>query len=159
MYVFILSSLMVIISLILAAQLLTVTSHWPMAALAITWSTKIRRFCAGNKDILWWKLKLFGSLRYDYNPYFDPKFTPRLAAVYSPNANHNFRFTFQNGYRFPSLFEALSYVNNGRVKRVGSLEFINEGLGYLNNSYTQQSVTAFNAAVKRSQHQAMMLRL
>jgi outer membrane receptor protein involved in Fe transport len=94
------------------------------------------------------KLKLFGSLRWDYNPYFDPKFTPRLAAVYSPTQNHNFRFTFQNGYRFPSLFEALSYVNNGRVKRVGSLDFINNGLGYLDNSYTQQSVTAFNAAVK-----------
>ena len=94
------------------------------------------------------KLKLFGSVRWDYNPYFDPKFTPRLAAVYSPSQNHNFRFTFQNGYRFPSLFEALSYVNNGRVKRVGSLPFINDGLGYLENSYTQQSVVAFNNAVK-----------
>jgi iron complex outermembrane receptor protein len=93
------------------------------------------------------KLKLFGSVRWDYNPYFKPKFTPRLAAVYSVNENHNFRFTFQNGYRFPSLFEALSYVNNGRVKRVGSLPFINEGLGYLGNSYTQSSVVAFNAAV------------
>lgn len=93
------------------------------------------------------KLKVFGSVRLDYNPYYDPKFTPRLAAVYSPTENHNFRFTFQNGYRFPSLFEALSYVNNGRVKRVGSLPFINEGLGYLGNSYTQQSVVAFNAAV------------
>ncbi|WP_121812063.1 TonB-dependent receptor [Mucilaginibacter kameinonensis] len=93
------------------------------------------------------KLKLFGSIRWDRNPYFDPKFTPRLAAVYTVNQNHNFRFTFQNGYRFPSLFEALSYVNNGRVKRVGSLPFINEGLGYLGNSYTQTSVVAFNAAV------------
>ncbi|PTQ92902.1 TonB-dependent receptor-like protein [Mucilaginibacter yixingensis] len=93
------------------------------------------------------KLKLFGSIRGDYNPYFDPKFTPRLAAVYSPTEQHNFRFTFQNGYRFPSLFEALSYVNNGRVKRVGSLPFINDGLGYLNNSYTQTSVANFNAAV------------
>lgn len=93
------------------------------------------------------KLKLFGSIRADYNPYYDPKFTPRLAAVYSVNENHNFRFTFQNGYRFPSLFEALSYVNNGRVKRVGSLSFINDGLGYLQNSYTQASVANFNAAV------------
>ncbi|GGA92824.1 TonB-dependent receptor [Mucilaginibacter rubeus] len=93
------------------------------------------------------KLKVFGSIRWDRNPYFDPKFTPRLAAVYTVNQNHNFRFTFQNGYRFPSLFEALSYVNNGRVKRVGSLPFINEGLGYLGNSYTQTSVVAFNAAV------------
>ena len=93
------------------------------------------------------KLKLFGSLRYDYNPEFDPKFTPRLAAVYTFKQRHNLRFTYQQGYRFPALFEALSYVNNGRVKRVGSLSYINEGLGYLENSYTQASVVNFNAAV------------
>jgi iron complex outermembrane recepter protein len=93
------------------------------------------------------KLKLFGSLRFDYNPEFDPKFTPRLAAVYTLKEKHNFRFTYQQGYRFPALFEALSYVNNGRVKRVGSLSYINEGLGYLENSYTQASVVNFNAAV------------
>ncbi|MFP5041889.1 TonB-dependent receptor [Parasediminibacterium sp. JCM 36343] len=93
------------------------------------------------------KLKVFGSVRYDYNPYFDPKITPRVAAVYTVNQQHNFRFTFQQGYRFPSLFEALSYVNNGRVKRVGSLPFINDGLNYLNNSYYQSSVANFNDAV------------
>jgi outer membrane cobalamin receptor len=94
------------------------------------------------------KLKIFGSLRYDYNPEFDPKFTPRLAAVYTVAKKHNFRATFQKGYRFPALFEALSYVNNGRVKRVGILPIINEGLGFRENSYTQPSVAAFNAAVK-----------
>ena len=93
------------------------------------------------------KLKLFGSLRIDYNPEFDPKLTPRLAAVYTVKEKHNFRFTYQQGYRYPALFEALSYVNNGRVKRVGSLPYINEGLGYLDNSYTQASVINFNAAV------------
>jgi len=93
------------------------------------------------------RLKVFGSLRYDYNPEFKPKLTPRLAAVYTVKKNHNFRFTYQQGYRFPALFEALSYVNNGRVKRVGSLPYINEGLGYLNNSYTQASVINFNSAV------------
>ncbi|GAB2696925.1 TonB-dependent receptor [Mucilaginibacter koreensis] len=92
-------------------------------------------------------LKLFGSLRFDYNPEFNPKITPRLAAVYSPVENQNFRVTYQQGYRFPSIFEALSYVNNGRVKRVGSLSYINEGLGYLENSYTQASVIQYNAAV------------
>ncbi|WP_432712954.1 TonB-dependent receptor [Pedobacter sp.] len=93
------------------------------------------------------KLKIFGSLRYDYNPEFDPEFTPRVAAVYSPDEHHNFRVTYQQGYRFPGLFEALSYVNNGRVKRVGSLSYINEGLGYLDNSYTRASGVVFNAAV------------
>jgi iron complex outermembrane recepter protein len=93
------------------------------------------------------KLKLWGSLRIDYNPYYKPIWTPRFAAVYTFKEKHNFRFTFQDGYRFPALFEALSFVNNGRVRRVGSLPFINEGLGYLQNSYTQQSVVNFNAAV------------
>jgi outer membrane cobalamin receptor len=94
------------------------------------------------------KLKLWGSLRYDHNPEFEGKFTPRIAAVYTVSKIHNFRVTYQQGYRFPALFEALSYVNNGRVKRVGSLPYINEGLGYLDNSYTQASVATFNAAVK-----------
>ena len=48
------------------------------------------------------------------------------------------------------MFEALSYVNNGRVKRVGILPVINEGLGYRENSYTQSSVATFNAAVKQA---------
>jgi iron complex outermembrane recepter protein len=93
------------------------------------------------------RLKVFGSLRFDYNPEFDPKWTPRIAAVYTAHQKHNFRATYQQGYRFPALFEALSYVNNGRVKRVGSLSYINEGLGYLENSYTQASVVNFNAVV------------
>ncbi|WP_153799939.1 TonB-dependent receptor [Foetidibacter luteolus] len=105
-------------------------------------------FVQATKTVLDDRLKFFASLRYDNNPEFEGKFTPRLAAVYTFKRNHNFRFTYQQGYRFPSLFEALSYVNNGRVKRVGSLSYINEGLGYLDNSYTQASVVNFNAAVK-----------
>ena len=105
-------------------------------------------FAQVTKTFLEEKLKLFASLRYDYNPEFKGKFTPRVAAVYTVDKVHNFRVTYQQGYRFPALFEALSYVNNGRVKRVGSLSYINNGLGYLENSYTQSSVVAFNAAVK-----------
>jgi iron complex outermembrane receptor protein len=108
---------------------------------------KIGAFSQITKTVLDDKLKLFGSLRWDYNPEFEPKFTPRLAAVYTLKKVHNIRLTYQQGYRFPALFEALSYVNNGRVKRVGSLSYINEGLGYLDNSYTQASVINFNAIV------------
>ncbi|HTM93432.1 MAG TPA: TonB-dependent receptor [Flavisolibacter sp.] len=108
---------------------------------------KFGAFTQVTKTIIDDKLKLFGSIRWDYNPEFDPKFTPRLAAVYTLKKTHNFRVTFQQGYRFPALFEALSYVNNGRVKRVGSLSYINDGLGYLDNSYTQASVINFNAVV------------
>jgi outer membrane receptor protein involved in Fe transport len=108
---------------------------------------KVGAFSQITKTAFDERLKLFGSLRFDYNPEFDPKFTPRLAAVYTVAKNHYFRATYQQGYRFPALFEALSFVNNGRVKRVGSLSYINDGLGYLDNSYTQASVINFNAAV------------
>jgi outer membrane receptor protein involved in Fe transport len=108
---------------------------------------KFGGFAQVTKTFLEEKLKVFASLRYDYNPEFDPKLTPRIAAVYTYKEKHNFRLTFQQGYRFPALFEALSYVNNGRVKRVGSLSYIDKGLGYLENSYTQQSAINFNAAV------------
>lgn len=113
-----------------------------------TYYKKFGGFVQVTKTLLADKLKLNGSLRADYNPEFTTQFTPRIAAVYTLNDKHNFRITFQQGYRFPALFEALSYVNNGRVKRVGILPVINEGLGFRDNSYTQSSVIAFNAAVK-----------
>ena len=105
-------------------------------------------FIQGTKTLFNDKLKIWGSVRADHNTDFNTKYTPRVAAVYTIKEKHNLRFTFQKGYRFPALFEALSYVNNGRVKRVGILPIINEGLGYRDNSYTQTSVAAFNAAVK-----------
>lgn len=113
-----------------------------------TYYKKFGGFAQVTKTFFKEKLKLNASLRADYNPEFTTKFTPRFAAVYTFKEKHNFRFTYQQGYRFPALFEALSYVNNGRVKRVGILEVINEGLGFRDNSYTQSSVVAFNAAVK-----------
>lgn len=93
------------------------------------------------------KLKLFGSVRVDYNPEFKAKVNPRVAAVYTVAKRHNFRASFQNGYRFPALFEAVSFVNNGNIRRVGGLSYINEGLNYLDNSYTLSSINNFNAKV------------
>ena len=93
------------------------------------------------------KLKLNAALRVDRNPEFEAKLNPRISIVYSPVNQHNFRASFQNGYRFPSLFEALSFVNNGNVRRVGGLSKVNEGLGYLDNSYTLASIDKFTSAV------------
>ncbi|ROI01371.1 energy transducer TonB [Chryseobacterium sp. G0240] len=95
------------------------------------------------------KLKVNLALRADRNPEFETKFNPRISVVYSPVNQHNFRVSFQNGYRFPSLFEALSFVNNGNVRRVGGLSKANEGLGYLDNSYTLVSIDQFTASVNK----------
>jgi len=93
------------------------------------------------------KLKLNGSFRLDYNTEFEVKPNPRIAAVYSAAKHHNFRASYQNGWRFPALFEALSFVNNGNVRRVGGLPKVNEGLGDLENSYTLTSIDNFLATI------------
>jgi hypothetical protein len=93
------------------------------------------------------KLKVSGSARVDNNPEFSPKFNPRIALVYTAAEKHNFRVSYQNGYRFPALFEALSFLNNASVRRVGGLARVNEGIGFLENSYTLSSLDKFTAAV------------
>ncbi|WP_026463267.1 TonB-dependent receptor [Adhaeribacter aquaticus] len=93
------------------------------------------------------RLKLSASGRLDHNPEFSPKFNPRLAAVYTLAENHNFRGSYQDGYRYPALFEALSFLNNASVRRVGGLARVNEGIGFLENSYTLASFDRFTAAV------------
>jgi iron complex outermembrane recepter protein len=110
---------------------------------------KFGAFAQATKSFFNDKLKLFASLRYDYNPEFKPIYNPRFSIVYNAVKKHYFRVTYQNGYRFPALFEALSFVNNGNVRRVGGLSYINVGLGYLDNSYTLASVNTFNAAVNK----------
>lgn len=108
---------------------------------------KYGAFISATKLLLADKLKVSASVRVDNNPEFSPKVNPRLAFVYTAAEKHNFRFTYQNGFRFPSLFEALSYVNNAGVRRVGGLARVNEGLGYLENSYTLASLNNFTSAV------------
>lgn len=93
------------------------------------------------------RLKLVGSVRLDHNLEFKPTVNPRVAVVYTVKKAHSFRISYQNGFRYPSLFEALSYVNNGNVRRVGGLPGVNEGWGYLENSYTLASVDQYTAAV------------
>ena len=107
-------------------------------------------FVQATKTIFNDKLKAIASLRIDKAEYFNPKFNPRVALVYSPTNSHNLRVSYQNGFRFPTLFEGFSYVNNGGSRRLGGLPIISQSLGVFENSYTQASITAFTAAVNKS---------
>lgn len=111
--------------------------------------SKLGAFAQATKLLFEEKLKLVGSIRYDHNYDFPGRWNPRIAAVYSPNEQWNYRVSYQSGVRFPALFEALSYVNNGNVRRVGGLAKVNEGLGFLENSYTLNSLDLFTAAVNK----------
>jgi len=92
------------------------------------------------------KIKINAVARMEKNQYFDPKFNPRLALVYSPARTHTVRFAVQNGFRFPSIFEAFSNINSGGRKRVGGLPIMSQGV--FENSYTQASITQFQRAVQ-----------
>lgn len=104
-------------------------------------------FIQATKELFKEKLKLTASIRVDKSQYFDPKLNPRIAIVYSPTEKHNFRMSFQNGYRFPTLFEGFAFVNNGGVRRLGGLQVTSEHLHVFENSYINSSVTAFKSAV------------
>jgi iron complex outermembrane receptor protein len=47
------------------------------------------------------ELKLTGSIRYDKSELFDGFFSPRISAGLTVNDNHNFRASFQTGFRNP----------------------------------------------------------
>jgi iron complex outermembrane receptor protein len=102
-------------------------------------------FIQVSKSLMADKLKIGATLRVDKNDYFSLKWNPRITAVYSPAADHNVRFSYQNGYRFPSIFEAFSNVNSGGVKRVGGLSVMSNGI--FENAYLRTSIDAFQAAV------------
>ncbi len=114
---------------------------------------KVGAFVQATKELFKGKLLVSATLRLDKNEYFSPFFNPRLGLVYSPAENHNIRISYQNGYRFPSLFEAFSNVNSGGVKRVGGLEIMSLGQNIFENSYTTLSVNQFNSAIQRDKNQ------
>jgi outer membrane receptor protein involved in Fe transport len=93
------------------------------------------------------KLKFILTLRGDKNQYFNFRFNPRGSMVYSLNEDNHFRISYQNGYRFPSLFEAFSNINSGGVKRVGGLPIMSKGI--FENSYLRKTIDDFTAAVNQ----------
>lgn len=109
--------------------------------------SKIGGFVQASKQFWNDKLKLIASGRVDKAQYFNTKFNPRLAAVFSPNEQNHFRASIQNGFRFPTLFEAFSTVNNGGVIRYGGLEIMSKDQRLFENSYLRSSVDAFQGAV------------
>lgn len=92
------------------------------------------------------RFKINTVLRVEKNQYFEPKLNPRLALVYTSTTNQSFRFSFQNGYRFPSIFEGFSNINSGGRKRIGGLPIMSSGI--FENSFTQASITKFQRAVQ-----------
>jgi outer membrane cobalamin receptor len=68
------------------------------------------------------RLKVTASIRYDENEFFDPSYSPRVSLVYSAGENkeHNFRASFQTGFRNPDTQSLFIGFDVGRAVLVGA---------------------------------------
>jgi len=114
-------------------------------------------------------LKLTGSVRYDKSELFDGFFSPRLAAGFTINDNHNIRASIQTGFRNPTTQDLYIGLDVGRAILVGgavnnperdvreyglsatgqaitgAASLSVDGTGAYNNSFFASSVGAFAA--------------
>lgn len=100
-------------------------------------------FLQASKALADDRLNLTGSIRYDKNENFDGQFSPRLSAVVSPAENHNFRASFQTGFRNPTTQGQYIDLNVVTARLLGGLPRFNEMYSLTENAYTIESVQAF----------------
>lgn len=68
------------------------------------------------------RLKLSGSVRYDKNQNFKGRVNPRISAVIKAGQDHNFRVSYQTGFRIPSTQGQHIDLNTISVRLLGGLE-------------------------------------
>ena len=75
-----------------------------------------------GKKVMDDKLKLSASLRYDKQNNFDGNFSPRISAVYSTGTHkeHNFRMSYQTGFRNPTTQSLYIGLDLGPITLVGA---------------------------------------
>ena len=96
------------------------------------------------------RLRITTSLRYDKNENFKGRVTPRAAAVLTLAENHNFRASYQTGFRNPTTQDQFIFLNAGQAILVGGVPNASQGLNLYGpeaNAFTLASVQAFGAKV------------
>src|SRR6185312_10593088 len=103
-------------------------------------------FVQASKKLFDDKLKLTASIRYDKNNNFSGSFTPRFSGVYTVAKNHNFRASYQTGFRNPTPVDQFINLNVGPITILGGAPDNSKGMNVYENSFTASSVGAFGAA-------------
>src|SRR5690606_89836 len=86
------------------------------------------------------------SARYDKNQNFDGRITPRASAVYSATPHHNFRTSFQTGFRNPTPGDQYIKLNAGPITILGGAPDNIAGTGAYDNTFTTTSLGPFFGA-------------
>jgi outer membrane receptor protein involved in Fe transport len=93
-------------------------------------------------------LKLSASGRYDKNQNFDGRFTPRVTATVKVAKDNNFRFSYQQAYRFPTNQDQWINLQTPGSILIGCLPGFNTYYNFSGNPvYTAESVVAYRASV------------
>jgi outer membrane receptor protein involved in Fe transport len=104
-------------------------------------------YIQGSKKLIKDHLKLTASIRYDKNQNFDGQWSPRASAVYTFLNDHNFRLSFQTGFRIPTTQDQYIDLLTPQARLVGGLPFFRNRYNMNSNPvYRVEDVTAFGAA-------------
>jgi len=104
-------------------------------------------FVQAGKKLLDDKLKLTASIRYDKNENFKGSFTPRFSGVYTVDKVHNFRASYQTGFRNPTPVDQFIKLNVPEITILGGAPNNSAGMNVYENSFTATSAGVFGPAV------------
>lgn len=108
--------------------------------------SEIGGYAQASKRLLQDRLRLIGSLRYDKNENFDGQFSPRMSAVFTEN-NHNFRLSYQTGFRMPSTQAQHIDLNVISARLISGLPYYRDRYQIFENGYSLASVEQYIAEV------------
>jgi len=107
-------------------------------------------YIQGSKKLINDKFKLTASARYDKNENFAGQWSPRVSGVFT-QGNHNFRASYQTGFRIPTNQDQYIDLNTPQARLIGGLPFLADRYNLKTNSgYTLTNVTNYGNTVKQT---------
>lgn len=112
-------------------------------------------YLQGSKNLMDDKLNLSASARYDKNEYFDGQLSPRVSALYTLADRHNFRASYQNGFRMPTTQDQFIKLDVVSRLLIGSNQDLVDRYRFETNEvYSAQNVAAAQAEFNSSGDEA-----
>ncbi len=100
-------------------------------------------------------LTMSASARYDKNEYFDGQLSPRVSALYTLADRHNFRASFQNGFRMPTTQDQFIKLDVVSRLLIGSNQDLVDRYRFeTNRVYSADNVAAAQAEFNNSGDEA-----
>lgn len=100
-------------------------------------------YVQASKSLMDDNLNLSASMRYDKNEYFDGQLSSRVSAIFTVADNHNFRVSYQNGFRMPTTQDQFIQLDVVSRLLIGSNQDLVDRYRFETNTvYTAQSVQA-----------------